>query len=144
MDDAAVADRDRQDARWARAEQLRAQRAAEWNDPRHPGCCHRCGWHVSSHLVSSYGLDCPLGASPAAQAGHLPAKRTDTYRILGWDYRQQIDLDELAKALSDLGRVDLHQIDTGSDEYAIVLTSQPMTAEEADQLYRAWEENGRG
>ena len=62
-------------ARWRRAEQLRVERSAEWNDPRHRGCCWRCGWHVSGHGISAYGLDCPNGVSPAAEAGHLPDRR---------------------------------------------------------------------
>jgi hypothetical protein len=34
--------------------------------------CPRCGWHVSSHGVSSYGFDCPWGMSPAAREKRLP------------------------------------------------------------------------
>jgi len=59
-----------------RAYRLRKERVAEWTDPRHPGCCWLCGWSVSSHGISSYGLDCPGGRSPspAAAAGHLPKR----------------------------------------------------------------------
>ena len=61
---------------WAKAEELRADRAKQWKDDRHPNCCWICGWNVSSHGISSYGLDCPPGgpASPAAQARRLPAQ----------------------------------------------------------------------
>ena len=37
----------------------------------HPGCCDHCGWSLSSHGRSQYGLDCPWGISPAAKRGHL-------------------------------------------------------------------------
>ncbi len=53
-----------------------------------------------------------------------------TAHAMSWDYRQQPDLDELARIILGLsgGRVHLHQIDTGSDEYGIVLADQEMTA----------------
>lgn len=34
--------------------------------------CPQCGWHVSAHGLSQYGLDCPGGQSPAASQGRLP------------------------------------------------------------------------
>lgn len=37
----------------------------------HPGCCSRCGWALSGHARSQYGLDCPWGVSPAKRAGHI-------------------------------------------------------------------------
>lgn len=37
--------------------------------------CPRCGVHASSHGVSSYGLDCPWGVSPAAKEGRLGEPR---------------------------------------------------------------------
>jgi hypothetical protein len=62
-----------------------------------------------------------------------------TVRVLSWDWRQQPDLDRLAQILLEIsdGRVHLHQVDTGSDEYAIVLSDRPLTRTEADSCYRA-------
>jgi len=37
--------------------------------------CPKCGWHLSSHARSQYGLDCPWGQSPAARSGLLAALR---------------------------------------------------------------------
>jgi hypothetical protein len=37
----------------------------------YPGCCERCGWSLSSHGHSQYGVDCPWGRSPAFDRGHL-------------------------------------------------------------------------
>jgi NTP pyrophosphatase (non-canonical NTP hydrolase) len=54
---------------------LDAQRRAMWSDPRYPNCCYLCGWNISSHAISQYGLDCPGGTSPAAAAGHLAVRR---------------------------------------------------------------------
>ena len=61
-----------------------------------------------------------------------------TARVLSWDWREQPDLDHLATTIHDLsaGRVRLHQVDTGSDEYAIVLTDEPITQAEADLIYQ--------
>jgi len=82
-------------------------------------------------------------------SGHRRYRRTDVDAflaklqqpgqsyVLSWDCRQQPDLDELAKAIQvlSMGRVHLTQVDTGSDEYAIVLAGRPLDAEEA---YRVW------
>lgn len=38
----------------------------------HPDLCPRCGWALSSHGRSQYGLDCNGSQSPAAKAGYLP------------------------------------------------------------------------
>jgi hypothetical protein len=45
--------------------------------------CPQCGWHVSSHGLSCYGLDCPGGGwSPAAREGRLPSRLSG--RDHGW------------------------------------------------------------
>lgn len=41
---------------------------------KHPGCCLRCGWHMSSHGRDRYE-DCPWGWSPAAKEGDLPPRQ---------------------------------------------------------------------
>lgn len=46
-------------------------------------------------------------------------------RVIAWDWKQQIPLDELRAAL-DAGLVHLHEVDTQSDECAIVLANAPM------------------
>lgn len=42
-----------------------------------PGECPICGFDVSSHGVSSYGLDCPWSSTPskASREGRLPSRR---------------------------------------------------------------------
>lgn len=43
---------------------------------RHPGCCQRCGWSLSSHGHShGHQSDCPNGESPAAKDGSLAMLR---------------------------------------------------------------------
>lgn len=69
-------------------------------------------------------------------------------RILTWDCREQPDLADLAAALAEVsnGTVHLTEVDTGDDQYAIVLDSRPVTKQEAYEMYRSnagyesWEE----
>ncbi len=62
-----------------------------------------------------------------------------TTRLLTWDWRGQPNLQHLAKAVHDLsgGRVSLYEVDTGSDQYAIVLADEPLTAEQAASVWDA-------
>lgn len=59
-------------------EKLLAQKCALFpgGDLR-PGECPTCGFDVSSHGLSSYGLDCPSSSTPslAAREGRLPLRR---------------------------------------------------------------------
>ena len=61
---------------------------------------------------------------------------------LSWDWREQPDLAELARALTEVsnGTVHLTEVATGDDQYAIVLDSRPVTKQEAYEMYRSWEE----
>lgn len=60
------------------------------------------------------------------------------YDVLSWDWRGQPDLDRLARALFTVsgGTVHLRQVETGSDQYAIVLSDKPLTEAEAYASYR--------
>lgn len=64
------------------------------------------------------------------------------HRFLSWDYREQPDLDALAAALRDLTDGGLHvvAIDTGGQDYAIALSTVPLTADEARELWEASDE----
>lgn len=57
--------------------------------------------------------------------------------VLTWDWREQTDLDRLARALTTVsgGSVHLRQVDTGSDQYAIVLSSSALSEHEAQAAY---------
>lgn len=60
--------------------------------------------------------------------------------LLTWDWRGQPDLDDLRQLLLGFG-VHLTEVDTGSDEYAIVLSAVPLSdAEAVDVFARRWEE----
>lgn len=58
-------------------------------------------------------------------------------RVITWDWREQPNLAELATAIRELSddRVHLTQVDTGSDQYAIVLSRGRLSAESAAAAY---------
>ncbi len=57
-----------------------------------------------------------------------------------WDCGQQPDLDVLAAHIHDLsaGALRLHQVDTGGNEYAIVLATTPLTVTQAAEVFDQW------
>jgi hypothetical protein len=62
--------------------------------------------------------------------------------LLTWDWRGQPDFDYLARLLRDVsgGTVHMAQADTGSDEYALVFSNEPITADQATAFYSTrWE-----
>ena len=58
--------------------------------------------------------------------------------VVTWDWKEQPDLDELDRAvwMASGGFARVHPIDTGSDEFAIVVADHRVTADEADAAYR--------
>lgn len=66
-----------------------------------------------------------------------------TSTVLSWDWRAQPDLQQLARDLLRVsgGTVHLAEVDTGGDEYAIVLSSSPLSNAEAQAVYEAgWQQ----
>jgi hypothetical protein len=61
-------------------------------------------------------------------------------RLLTWDWREQIDFERLAKVLTELtdGNVHLREAVTHDDQFAIVLSTEPITQAEADERYRRY------
>lgn len=58
-------------------------------------------------------------------------------KVLSWDWRGQLDIDELAEALAALsdGKIRVYDVDTGSDEFAIVVSDTPMKGDEVAAAY---------
>jgi hypothetical protein len=65
-------------------------------------------------------------------------------RVLSWDHREQPDLAALGTALRDLSDARLYEVDTGSDQYAIVLATGDLTDDEAQAAYTEWYEGEDG
>lgn len=61
--------------------------------------------------------------------------------IISWDYREQIDRAELHRAVHDIsgGRVHIREIDTDSDQYAVLVSDEPADDETAMAAYEEWE-----
>lgn len=61
--------------------------------------------------------------------------------IVSWDYRDQIDRAELHRAVYDIsgGRVHITEIATDSDQYAVIVSDEPVDDETALAAYEEWE-----
>jgi hypothetical protein len=56
--------------------------------------------------------------------------------VISWDWKDSLSVVQLQKALLKMGAsLYVQEVDTGGDEYAIVLSDSPITKEEADVVY---------
>lgn len=76
----------------------------------------------TSELVAS-------GRRPAPQLG-----------VCAWDWKDQPDWDELSSMAARLtdGRLYLREVSTGETAFAVVLSTTPLSEEEATEEYRNW------
>lgn len=60
--------------------------------------------------------------------------------ILTWDWREQPNLAELAELLLELtnGRLHLKSVDTGSDQYAVVISTVELDQAAVNAAYDVW------
>jgi hypothetical protein len=58
--------------------------------------------------------------------------------LMTWDWKEQIDLGLLGHLITDMshGQLHLHEVETGDDQYAIVLSDAPLTDLQAFEIYR--------
>ena len=61
-----------------------------------------------------------------------------TTRVIIWDWREQPDMDEIANAVQELsnGRVQIYDVDTRSDQFAIVISDTPLHSDDVAAAYR--------
>ncbi len=63
-----------------------------------------------------------------------------TIRIITWDWRDQIPLDELEEAIHALcPEMGIHEANTGADQYGIILDNQRLSAPAAQVAYEQWD-----
>lgn len=65
-------------------------------------------------------------------------------RVLSWDGAEQPDMAALADIIRDVsnGTVHLREVeDTGSDQYAVVVFTEPVDEEQAQRVYLEWLRN---
>lgn len=57
--------------------------------------------------------------------------------VITWDWRERIDIERLAAVILERsgGTIHITDVDTGSDEYAIVISAQQLTQDEALMAY---------
>jgi hypothetical protein len=57
-------------------------------------------------------------------------------RVFTWDWKEQPPLAEVAEAIAEVsgGTVHMRQVDTGGDEYALVVSDRQVDDAEAGQL----------
>jgi hypothetical protein len=60
--------------------------------------------------------------------------------VLSWDWREQPNLDELARAVREVsgGTVHVAQVDTSSDQYAIVVSTVALDGPAVVDAYDRW------
>ncbi len=67
-----------------------------------------------------------------------------TTRVLSWDWAEQPNMTALADIIRDVsgGTVHLREVeDTGSDQYAVVVSTEPVDEEQARRVYLDWLRN---
>ena len=60
--------------------------------------------------------------------------------VLSWDWREQPDFDDLARVLLALsgGAIHLQQVDTGSDQFAVVVSTSALSEETVQETFTRW------
>ena len=56
--------------------------------------------------------------------------------VVTWDWKEQVDVDQLNRALRDAGFTgSVHEVFTNSDQYALVVSDKEITEDEALELW---------
>jgi hypothetical protein len=57
--------------------------------------------------------------------------------VVSWDWREQPDLQDLGRRVADIsnGRAYLTEVATHCDDYALIVSTEPMTPDEAYEAY---------
>jgi hypothetical protein len=68
----------------------------------------------------------------------------DRAAVITWDWREQPDLDHLARLVHDLsdGRIHLRPAETGTDQYGLIIATRPVDDATARGLCQQWQEDG--
>jgi hypothetical protein len=64
--------------------------------------------------------------------------------LMTWDWRASLDLEELRHVLSDLtgGRLHLTEVETGSDQYAVLISTTPVGDLETRHMWDEYQRDG--
>lgn len=66
--------------------------------------------------------------------------------VFTWDWREPPDMEQLAQILHNVsgGTVHLRMVETGSDQYAAVISAADLGEAGAQATYERWYEGGQG
>lgn len=73
----------------------------------------------------------------------VPAFGRQETAVLSWDWREQPDMEALQRALNAIAGLHVEDIDTGSDQFAIVISAQDRSREEFEEIWRKHQEGNR-
>ena len=67
-----------------------------------------------------------------------PAVAESRFELVTWDWKESPDMMEIGRAIARLsgGRAFITEVDTGSDQVAIFVSTVPMTIGAATEMYR--------
>lgn len=108
---------------------------------RHGGCILR----NSSGNVPTVASDLVSTRIAASRFNHQPSKdyEMNTGAVITWDYKAQPDWDAINFALIEQFDAFIHEVDSGTDEYVIVVGPRDMTPDQINARYQEWIENDR-
>ncbi len=59
-------------------------------------------------------------------------------KIFMWDYKEQLPIDEVAECVNSIDPSYIYKIDTGGDEYAILVSDTPLLAAHVREMWKKW------
>ncbi len=107
--------------------------------------CDHCKLVITGVAYTVEARHADLADSRIRAAAHLHWDclklfgRTDTHAVITWDWKESPDPSDLHRALNRLAGLHVEPVDTDSDQYAIVISTQDMSM---DDVARIWREHG--
>lgn len=65
-------------------------------------------------------------------------------KIFMWDYKEQMPIDDIAEFVNSMYTTFIYKIDTGGDEYAILVTNIPLHPTMVQEIWKKWNDLDEG
>lgn len=61
-------------------------------------------------------------------------------QIVTWDWKEYAPMGDVGRAIEEVSnnQVHLYEVDTGSDQFAVVVSNKSLTTDEVQGIYKAW------